>query len=545
MNASNASKSIVTVLVFLVVVALIQPVMAEKQKGGSGNLITSVPRTMSYQGILEDSGGDPVTDSVYSVTFRIFDAESGGTSEWQEILPCTTSAGYFTAVFSNVNIPFDEDYWLELEVGGEILDPRQKMNMVAYAAVSDTADYAFVVPAGAGSNWSVTDSVLYTNDPLGIARGGADNLISPGAGNSGHINFGVACTTGNQSYFRRYCTISGGYSNTARAHYSTVGGGANNKITSGDYSIIGGGEENTVDAGRSAICGGEFNLIADHFGTIGGGSGNLAGSDDGDPMNDRFATVAGGRSNSASGFESTVAGGQDNTANGNEATIGGGSENNASGNDATVPGGYSNLASGDYSMVVSGRYGAALQRDAFAAGSRAKANHYGAAVISASFYNGSADSVSSGGDEQMVLRADGGIYITNTSELAPYDNTNIITTRGGAYLSGNGTNWINSSDRNKKENFTPVDGRALLQKLESLEITEWNHKDEGKSVRHIGPVAQDFYAVFGLGNDDKSISTVDPSGVALAGIKELIQENRELRGLILKLEKRVDELESR
>lgn len=145
----------------------------------------------------------------------------------------------------------------------------------------------------------------------------------------------------------------------------------------------------------------------------------------------------------------------------------------------------------------------------------------------------------------MVLRADGGLYLTNTSELAPYDNTNIITTRGGAYLSGNGTNWTNSSDRNRKENFQPVNTRALLQKLESLEITEWNYKEDDESVRHIGPVAQDFYAVFGLGNDDKSISTVDPSGVALAGIKELISKNRELRKLILELEERIEELENK
>ena len=145
----------------------------------------------------------------------------------------------------------------------------------------------------------------------------------------------------------------------------------------------------------------------------------------------------------------------------------------------------------------------------------------------------------------MVLRADGGLYLTNTAELAPYDNTNIITTRGGAYLSGNGTNWTNSSDRNRKENFTPVDTRALLHKLESLEITEWNYKEDNESIRHIGPVAQDFYAVFGLGNDDKSISTVDPSGIALAGIKELISENRELRKLILELERRIEELENR
>lgn len=110
--------------------------------------ITSVPRTMSYQAILKDSGGDPVADSIYDLTFRIYDAESGGTSEWSDVLPCTTSAGYFTALFNDVNIPFDEDYWVELEIDGEILTPRQKITMVGYSARSDTSDYA-----AAGGGW--------------------------------------------------------------------------------------------------------------------------------------------------------------------------------------------------------------------------------------------------------------------------------------------------------------------------------------------------------------------------------------------------------
>ncbi|UCC79281.1 MAG: hypothetical protein JSW64_13560 [Candidatus Zixiibacteriota bacterium] len=111
-------------------------------------VITSVPRTMTYQGILKDNAGDPVVDSVYSVIFRIFDQESGGSSLWDETLSCTTSAGYFSATFSNVSLPFDADYWLELEVDSEILTPRQKINMSAYAARSDTSDYA-----ASGGGW--------------------------------------------------------------------------------------------------------------------------------------------------------------------------------------------------------------------------------------------------------------------------------------------------------------------------------------------------------------------------------------------------------
>ncbi|MFM9907871.1 MAG: tail fiber domain-containing protein, partial [Chitinophagaceae bacterium] len=87
----------------------------------------------------------------------------------------------------------------------------------------------------------------------------------------------------------------------------------------------------------------------------------------------------------------------------------------------------------------------------------------------------------------------------------------------GAYLTEGG-NWTNASDVNKKEDFTILDGNELLQKISSLPITKWKYK--GSNEYHIGPMAQDFYKLFGLGTDDKGISTVDPAGIALAAIKE-------------------------
>ena len=47
-------------------------------------------------------------------------------------------------------------------------------------------------------------------------------------------------------------------------------------------------------------------------------------------------------------------------------------------------------------------------------------------------------------------------------------------------------------------------------------------------MRHLGPVAQDFYRAFRLGGDDRHISTIDAEGVALAAIQALHQENRAL-----------------
>ena len=66
-------------------------------------------------------------------------------------------------------------------------------------------------------------------------------------------------------------------------------------------------------------------------------------------------------------------------------------------------------------------------------------------------------------------------------------------------------------------------------------------------VRHVGPMAQDFQEAFGLnGGDDKHISVVDESGVALAAIQGLNQkletENAALKARLEKLEKLVQKL---
>ena len=98
----------------------------------------------------------------------------------------------------------------------------------------------------------------------------------------------------------------------------------------------------------------------------------------------------------------------------------------------------------------------------------------------------------------------------------------------GAYLSSGGT-WTNASDRNVKENITSVNRAEVLDKIMQLPITQWNYINEDDRVKHIGPMAQDFYAAFGLGRDEKSISTIDPAGVALVAIQELNKKQQELQ----------------
>lgn len=69
--------------------------------------------------------------------------------------------------------------------------------------------------------------------------------------------------------------------------------------------------------------------------------------------------------------------------------------------------------------------------------------------------------------------------------------------------------------------FEPVDGQDLLEKLAALPISTWNYVFDDASVRHLGPMAQDFAAAFGLGADNRVINLVDANGVAMVAIQAL------------------------
>ena len=141
----------------------------------------------------------------------------------------------------------------------------------------------------------------------------------------------------------------------------------------------------------------------------------------------------------------------------------------------------------------------------------------------------------------VVLGYDGLTTASLKLQVVSSGTANPIEHSSGAHLTAGGV-WTNASDANLKENFRPVDGAELLEKIEELPVSEWNYKVESDAVTHIGPTAQDFQKVFGVGENDKSISTIDPSGIALAAIKELSKQNRELKDQNAKLMKKLEDL---
>ena len=66
-----------------------------------------IPSLINYQGYIEDSGGNPIENPV-SVTFRIWDAESGGSCVWTESQLVDPEGGIFDVLLGSEGTPLDD-----------------------------------------------------------------------------------------------------------------------------------------------------------------------------------------------------------------------------------------------------------------------------------------------------------------------------------------------------------------------------------------------------------------------------------------------------
>jgi len=392
---------------------------------------------------------------------------------------------------------------------------------------------------------------------LATVGGGEDNLaLYKGTVSGGEFNRAMTYGTvggGSQNFANPYATVGGGQYNRSQSNGSVIGGGQNNlaegpnnvigggavNYTAGGNSTVGGGQGNSARAGSVTIGGGVNNIAQGAESTISGGDGNLAtgrGSTVGggsiNSAANSWACIAGGRYNSAQGFVAFVGGGEHVSAAGDYGGVTGGFGNSATGNYSTIAGGFQNRTETNalYAAIPGGQDNIVAGNHGFAAGRRAKANHPGAFVWADST---DADFVSSATNE-FAVRASGGV--------AFYSNA--ATNSGVALAPGSGS-WSMLSDRGSKENLSSVNGREVLERVSSLPLHTWNYKSQDASVRHLGPVAQDFSIAFGLGEDDQHISSVDADGVALAAIQGLNEIVREKTANIHRLEQENRELSRR
>ncbi|MBI4802922.1 MAG: hypothetical protein HY796_10405 [Elusimicrobia bacterium] len=139
-------------------------------------------RTLNYQGRLTDSTGRAVTGS-RNITFRIYDASTGGLKKWEESYNAVViSSGLFSVALGNVNslngLPFDGDYYIEIAVEGEVMSPRQPLAGAGYAFNAERLDgmdsSAFVSTGGANAvgTWPISITGTASGaSPTGAAGG--------------------------------------------------------------------------------------------------------------------------------------------------------------------------------------------------------------------------------------------------------------------------------------------------------------------------------------------------------------------------------------
>jgi hypothetical protein len=129
-----------------------------------------------------------------------------------------------------------------------------------------------------------------------------------------------------------------------------------------------------------------------------------------------------------------------------------------------------------------------------------------------------ADTFRNTANNEFAARATGGFRF----------RTNLAGTTGCNLPAGSGV-FNCTSSRMTKENFLFTKGEDVLARLRNVPVSSWNYISEGRQVRHMGPMAEDFYQAFGLGTNNTSIGVQDLAGISLAAVKALDARTTELQ----------------
>ena len=269
MSISTAKPTPCTWLLAMVMIAAICPPV-------HAGFINPVTEQISYQGRLQQGAGT-FSGSV-PMTFRLLNEAVGGSQSGDDIaLNVEVIDGLFEVDLNFGAIYAPEAKWLEIEVDGQVLQPRQRITAAPLAVNALNAPLT--------SRWSINaGNIHYSQGRVGIGTatpvaplqvigsaafgfqnveiGDSQNFIAGGLG---------AVSTGNQSF------TGGGIRPRAEGHQSFVAGGVDNEA-SGTSSFAGGGRDNRAEGPRSFAGGGRYNRALGSEAFVGGGRYNCAGA---------------------------------------------------------------------------------------------------------------------------------------------------------------------------------------------------------------------------------------------------------------------------
>lgn len=415
-------------------------------------------------------------------------------------------------------------------------------------------------------------------------------------------------------------TIGGGQQNQALQGGDTVAGGDRN-IANGGVASVGGGGFNEATGSHATVPGGDSNTASGDYSFAAGRyaraehKGSFVWSDSGDPLNslastgpDQFLIKASGGvgigTNAPDGALHTVGGRIVQESSATPLMVDSSAEwpdedLRIIGNDAILS---------LYSDNVGGANGAIFMKEVDAGGLLTSMwQMFRTPGNDLNFRHGT--DPSGGGTDHLTIKESGNVGIGTTSpgstlevtgsnltgtsdgtglisagpesgfhialdadDIQAYDN-NSPTTLYLNYWGGNiqlgqigstatttvyGT-FVNSSDRDAKEDIRPIEPADILDRLVGLPLATWQYKGS-QGRRHVGPMAQDFHAAFNdlldLKADERTIAPLDEAGVAFASIQalhaeveekdaridQLADENADLRQRLEKLEAAVEKL---
>lgn len=148
-----------------------------------------IPQSITYQGKLTDASGNPVPDSTYSMQFKIFSEQFGGTQLWDSgQVNVATAGGQFTVVLQPLNSATftTEAAWLEMKVGADPPMPRVQMNSAPFALRAGGLSLPF---SGSTNNLNVAFFIISTG--LGDAIRG----LAAGSGRAGYFEINNTSNT--------------------------------------------------------------------------------------------------------------------------------------------------------------------------------------------------------------------------------------------------------------------------------------------------------------------------------------------------------------
>ncbi|MBS1794160.1 MAG: tail fiber domain-containing protein [Acidobacteria bacterium] len=529
----------------------------------AGTALFAQTSVFTYQGKLTD--GANAATGTYDLQFKLYDAVSGGTQIGSTVTNTNVAVanGTFTVQLDFGAAAFPgADRWLEIgvkkpaEPGYTTLAPRQQIASVPYAIraanVSATSgDNVVAAINNAATTTTISDSRLPPNlvrlQPSSTQNADSAVLSNPVMDITGRQDNGG----GNYTAISRFRTnTDGGFFTSGTISTGVVptsGAGARMMWYPGKYAFRAGKVDSfgatywdEANIGLGSVAFGDntrasgANSFAANFGTTASGTESVALGNIGTASGDRSFAFNG----TATGVGAIALGSGAQSTNDDALAMG---PSSIAGGLASITIGPS-VANGSFAVAIGlqnrayGNFSMTLGKNATSCGrwdcDAAFGYYSGVVTIGDGCAGFSSDAVTASANNQVNIRGCGGFrFFTNQGMTA------------GVQLAAGGGSWSSISDRNMKENFAAVDSRQILKKVLNLPISTWNYKSQDKSIRHIGTMAQDFYAAFGVGESDKMIATIDPDGVAFAAIQGLSEELKDRDKKIAEQQQQLNDLE--